>query len=113
MAADEQSAAVGALDHELKTWPREFAAILTGDKRHEWRRDDRGFSVGDRLYLREYEPGSLMPRREGHYTGRHLVVEVTWITRGQFQIPDGFVVMSFRVLAPESIRGLEGGDDEP
>jgi hypothetical protein len=40
--------------HDLKCWPEPFAAILSGEKRHEIRRDDRGFKVGDVLRLREY-----------------------------------------------------------
>jgi hypothetical protein len=42
--------------HALKCWPEFFAAILGGQKRHEVRHDDRGFKVGDRLLLREWDP---------------------------------------------------------
>jgi NTP pyrophosphatase (non-canonical NTP hydrolase) len=43
--------------HILKTAPRPFAAILKGEKKHEWRRHDRNFMVGDLLVLREWVSG--------------------------------------------------------
>ena len=60
--------------HDLKIWPRHFAAVLSGAKRHEIRVDDRGYQVGDELWLKEWVGG------EGGYTGRHHTVEVTHIT---------------------------------
>lgn len=61
--------------HELKSWPHLFEAILSGAKKHELRRcDDRDFSVGDILDLREFDPEA------GRYTGRRCRVEVTYIT---------------------------------
>lgn len=80
-------------EHELKTWPGVFSAIKRGDKRFEYRYNDRGFHVGDRLRLREYNPAT------GEYTGRELRVRVTYIARcPDFGIPDGYVVMSIYVL---------------
>jgi hypothetical protein len=38
--------------HELKTWPGPFQAIVDGSKRFELHKDDRGFAVGDTLWLR-------------------------------------------------------------
>lgn len=42
--------------HILKTWPESFRALKSGAKKHEVRKDDRGFMVGDFLRLDEYEP---------------------------------------------------------
>jgi len=86
--------------HDLKTWPKEFEASLFGSKRHEFRRDDRGFNVGDLLLLREWDPekGYLMVPEGSHlgdYTGRHALFKVTFITRApDFGVPEGFCVMS-------------------
>src|SRR5262245_46655354 len=52
--------------HELKSWPSQFQAMWTGRKRAEFRRDDRGYQVGDLLDLREWDP------EPGRYTGFRL-----------------------------------------
>lgn len=91
--------------HELKCWPEPFAALRSGAKVHEYRRDDRGFAVGDRLLLRRWDPESA------RYTGRAVEVAVTYISRGPgFGIPEGYVVMSvdlvrdFEIKEPEADR---------
>ena len=82
-----------AMDHELKTWPDPFDAILQGRKTFEWRKDDRGFEVGDTLRLLEYEPA------EGRYTDRVIRAQVTYIARGpRFDIPEGYCVMAIKLL---------------
>ncbi len=83
--------------HALKCWPESFAAILAGTKRYEVRKDDRGYMVGDTLRLREYEPDDdtendvLLDDSEswefdsvgdGAYTGRELLVRITYKTPG-------------------------------
>lgn len=61
--------------HELKCWPRFFEAISRGEKRHDLRRaTDRDFRPGDRLLLREFDPGL------NAFTGRSQQVVVTYIT---------------------------------
>ena len=50
--------------HELKTWPKYFAAVRSGQKRFEIRRNDRDFKVGDILVLREFDP------EDDAYTGQ-------------------------------------------
>jgi hypothetical protein len=85
--------------HDLKTWLEPFAAMWSGAKVHEVRRNDRGYRVGDRLTLREFEPGA------GKYTGRWLLVEVTYLTSGgAWGLPADLCVMSI------SVRGAS--DDE-
>lgn len=60
--------------HELKSWPEYFRAIVTGDRRHELRKNDRDYKVGDIILLREYDP------KNRWFTGSKLQVEVTSIT---------------------------------
>lgn len=82
--------------HQLKTWPEQFRAVRDGVKRHEWRKDDRGFQVGDELGLREWDPATEK------YTGSFWTYRVTWITRGpDFGIPEGYCVMSIAPLGRE------------
>src|SRR4051794_31263836 len=79
--------------HELKSWPGQFQAMWTGLKRAEYRRDDRGYCVGDLLELREWDPG---PR---WYTGFRLTARVTHLVRGpELDVPEGYVVLSIEVL---------------
>ncbi len=126
--------------HKLKTWTESFEAVLSGRKTHEWRSDDRGFAVNDLLVLEEFVPcktcggtGRVRDYMEsedcgcekphGKYTGRHLELFVTFITRHpEFGVPKGWVVMSIgskKVELPERdprvdpLQGdrVEGGVD--
>lgn len=63
------------MEHELKTWPEFFAPLLAGDKTFEIRKDDRGYAVGDVLWLREWHKLDLK------HTGRAVRRRVTYITR--------------------------------
>ena len=57
--------------HILDTWPEYFQAIWTGVKTFEARKNDRDFSVGDYLWLKEYDPNS------SRHSGREIRAEVT------------------------------------
>lgn len=80
--------------HELKTATAPFAAMREGKKRFEYRRDDRGFAVGDLLLLREWD------EEDGAYTGRVILASVLYLlVGGVFCVPSGFCVMSIEVMA--------------
>jgi uncharacterized protein DUF3850 len=59
--------------HELKSWPKFFEKVISGEKTFEIRLNDRDFHVGDFLYLREYDP--VMQR----YSGRFQYARITYI----------------------------------
>ncbi len=86
--------------HILKCWPDPFAAMVTGKKVHEFRKNDRGFQVGDILELHRFSPDT------GCYSGSVIHREVTYVGTG-FGIPDGFVCMSVRVADPFDYPLLE------
>ena len=65
--------------HELKIWPEFYAAIKGGNKTYEIRRDDRGFMVGDKLKLHEFDPSKKPPFQ---YTDRILIRFVIYKTPG-------------------------------
>src|SRR4051812_10711464 len=74
----ERSRGRAAVIHELKCWPKFFAAIARGEKRHDLRRaTDRDFLPGDRLLLQEFDPD------RNAYTGRTQRVTVTYITSAE------------------------------
>lgn len=72
--------------HELKTAPSAFCHVIDGTKTAEYRKDDRGFSVGDVLWLREWSQAF-------GYTGREATAVITHITRGPW-VPEGFAMLS-------------------
>jgi len=84
--------------HELKTDHEVFQATLEGRKPWEIRFDDRGFQIGDTLWLRETESTGEDMRVLGRplvYTGRFIHVRITYILQGPiYGLPDGWVVMS-------------------
>jgi Domain of unknown function (DUF3850) len=74
---------------ELKSLPDQFPAMWTGRKRAEFRRDDRGYAVGNLLDLREWDPATTQ------HTGFRLTARVTHLARGPaYKIPEGFAVLS-------------------
>lgn len=79
--------------HELKCWPEPFDAIVDGRKRFEYRRDDRGYAVGDILRLRKWDPSRSYYFDDGEKYPS-VDVRVTYILTGRHGVPDGFVVMS-------------------
>jgi len=80
---------VTGTEHVLKTDPKPFEALIDGLKTFEVRADDRGYAVGDRLILVEFDRDSLT------YSGRSLTVKVTYLLRGgQYGIEPGHVVMA-------------------
>jgi hypothetical protein len=86
--------------HELKTWPEPFRKVVKGDKRYEIRQNDRGFAVGDMLWLREWDPAVQ------EYTGADCQARViSMTTGGSWGLPQDLCVMSIEVeLDPECIR---------
>lgn len=79
--------------HKLKTRCEPFAAVCAGRKQFEFRHNDRGFAVGDILRLEDY---SLALEE---FTGMTICVVVDYMIEGPaFGVPEGFVVMSIRII---------------
>jgi hypothetical protein len=96
--------------HELKTWPIPFQAVKSGEKKAEFRLDDRGYRIGDVLILREWDPETEA------YTDERLYRRVTHIVRGgQFGIPSGYVMMSIEPTQDRSVwkpSDIKGGKND-
>ena len=89
--------------HELKTWPKYFAAVRSGHKRFEIRRNDRDFSVGDILVLREFHP------EDDAYTGQVEERQITFLlSEEDYGVIHGFVVIGFGELLPHPDAPVEG-----
>ncbi len=76
--------------HCLKSHPDFFEAIRHGDKRHDLRRTDRPYAVGDIIRLEEFDPISQ------RYTGRRCDAVITYITS-----PDHPCALSKEALNPD------------
>jgi hypothetical protein len=59
--------------HDLKTKPEYFRATLSGEKRFEFRLNDRNFALGDSICLREWIDSAQ------RYTGRTSTHRITYI----------------------------------
>lgn len=103
--------------HEIKSWPRPFTAVTEGEKRADFRRDDRDYNEHDLVILREWIP---LPEHErgGSYTGAALVCLLTHIesAAAPWGIPAGYVVLSLLPIArygvdDEGWRMVVEGDD--
>lgn len=87
----------------LKCEPEPFQAIKDGSKPFEWRKeDDRAFAVGDLLVLLEHRARDgwvkgNMERTPAGYTGEVLKRRVTYVLRGEFDVPKGYVVLGLAV----------------
>jgi len=81
-----------SVTHRLKIWPSYFEAICEGKKTFEVRVNDRGFQVGDKLELREWNPV------DEEYTGRSIVKEVVYILYGSSIDPcmERYIVMAIK-----------------
>jgi hypothetical protein len=86
--------------HELKIWPVFFEAVLSGAKKWELRKNDRNYSVGDILYLQEWEP------KTGQYTGRETRCEVIEVYTGVAGIADGYSILSLKRGSHSTTRPL-------
>lgn len=113
MASSEQTTALPARlrQHELKIWPEYFGPVFDGSKTFEIRKNDRGFQVGDELWLREWEVG---PDRLGH-TGRECWRIITYVLGGDhWLLFPGYVVLGLRESKAEALAssGVRRGSDE-
>ena len=96
--------------HELKTHPPHFEDVHSGAKRVDVRKDDRGFSVGDVLVLREFCPAAYTYAGmlcEARYTGRVCEVRVTHVLRDIGGLDPEHVALSIRLVAPPAEPAIE------
>jgi hypothetical protein len=82
--------------HSLKTWPKYFRAIIDGSKKFELRKNDRDFHVGDTLKLEEWDAVAE------EYTGRTVLMRVTYLIQGEFGLPEDMCIMS--ICDPEEAK---------
>lgn len=87
--------------HKLKISTEYLNDIIRFEKTFEVRNNDRNFKVGDYLSLEEYG-------KDDEYTGRFILVKVTYILKDKSFCKDEYVVMS---IIPCRIQSTDGIDD--
>lgn len=81
------------ITHELKIHPEPFQAVSKGLKTWEYRFNNRNFREGDKLKLNEFDPEKMA------YTGSFIEVRIMYLLEGgQFDIPEGYVIMSIKKI---------------
>lgn len=92
----------GIRTHELKVWPEPFRSLMAGRKKHEIRKFDRDFQVGDLLILKEWDPHPAIADDVRGYTGQEVKVRISYITPpGQWGLPQDIGVLSIERLPPD------------
>lgn len=77
--------------HELKIEQTYFDATKRGDHKVQIRKNDRDFTIGDMLYLREWQP--LI----GAYTDRSMSAFITFVAHDS-NLPNDYVALSIRIV---------------
>jgi hypothetical protein len=99
----------GFTEHALKCWPEYFVPILDRTKKFDLRKNDRDYKIGDRVWLREWEPPSAQTvaagmQGEGRYTGRECWRTIEYIVEGPGEqgviaplkgLLQGYVILGF------------------
>lgn len=83
--------------HDLKTDPSVFQAVLDGAKTYELRKNDRGYSTGDELRLREtrYTGAEMAAGDPLEYTGREVSRSVSHMLTGPiYGLEAGWSILS-------------------
>lgn len=88
------------MEHELKIDFDYFSAVASGEKPFEIRRDDRGYKVGDTLFLRaisylDYTNESMPGAKFMYVAGMECRKRITYILRNaeRYGLKDGFCIL--------------------
>ena len=95
------------MTHHLKLHPEPFQAATDSLKPWEFRKDDRGFEVGHKVELREWDPTLTAHEINTEneygveclpvgYTGRTITGTITYIIREGYGIPEGFCIFTYQ-----------------
>lgn len=91
------------MTHGLKSWPGTFDAVASGLKKHEVRKADRPYTVGDSVILKKFVPevveSGLVRDQDGNvcgqFTGDQLLRRISYITKaGTWGLPDDICILS-------------------
>lgn len=86
-----------SIEHVLKTDPAVFQDVLDGKKTFEIRFNDRGYQVGDLVFLKETKfTGQQMKSGEPPvYTGREIQKRISYVLSG-YGLHEGWVILGIQ-----------------
>lgn len=75
--------------HELKILPKYFKDVESGLKCFELRKNDRRFSVGDRIILKEWDGEK--------FTGKSIIYIIKYVLKDcpEYGLMDGYCIIGF------------------
>jgi hypothetical protein len=85
--------------HDVRSWSYLYEEMIQGRKKHDLRRNDRNYKVGDKLLLIEFD------QTRGVETGRRALFSITYITGrstvpcavSTAVLPDDFCILSVQL----------------
>lgn len=84
--------------HQVKSWSHFYDAIRAGLKKHDLRKNDRDYQIGDVLVLNRYD------NVRGIYTGDKTRVLITYMTSTRYPcayssavLPPDYVILSLEL----------------
>ena len=76
--------------HELKIWPKFYAAVASGEKTFEFRFNDRNYQRGDILVMKCFDPEN----REFHPSLPSIKKQIGFILPVKSEFSDQWVILS-------------------
>lgn len=90
-------------EHKLKTWPRYWDAVASGEKTFEVRRNDRAFQTGDVVVLEKFDPDRRAYEMDSYQINakpKSIRKRITFLLQGgQFGIEPGYCVLGLEDVA--------------
>ena len=81
------------MTHTIKAWRDPFQAMWDRKKLFEFRKDDRGYEVGDYVIIHETDENA-----EYVLSGRRICGTISFALKGpSFGVPVGYVVLSLDI----------------
>jgi len=89
--------------HEVKSWTHYYDNIVVGLKKHDLRKNDRDYKVGDELLLKRYD------HFKGEFTGETMLVKITYITSSQYPCAYSSAVLdkNYVILSIDPVYGVD------
>ena len=91
--------------HEIKIATTYYDDVVSGRKRFELRKNDRGYKVGDTLKMLEF--------KDGKFTGRTIDADIIYMLEDYTGLQEGYCILSIAIVPEKDTKeGGQGQQDE-